>query len=114
MPDPASGWQCPNCATILNPHTQTCPYCDTHANTPGNPGSPFQPLSPRERQILRDLALGYTSRQIARRLFLSETTVKTYRRRAASKLGAENTRVQLTAYALTHGLVAPTPEKEVA
>jgi two-component system response regulator NreC len=62
------------------------------------------PLSEREREIVRQLALGYTNAQIAERLYLSERTVKTYRARAVSKLGI-STRAELTAYARTHGLI---------
>lgn len=62
------------------------------------------PLSQREREIVRQLALGYTNAQIAGRLYLSERTVKTYRARAVSKLGL-STRPELTEYARTHGLV---------
>lgn len=62
------------------------------------------PLSEREREIVRELALGYTNSQIAARLYLSERTVKTYRARAVAKLGC-STRAELTDYARTHGLV---------
>jgi two-component system response regulator NreC len=61
-------------------------------------------LSEREREVVRDIALGYTNAQIAKRLYLSERTVKTYRARAVSKLG-RSTRAELTAYARTHGLI---------
>lgn len=62
------------------------------------------PLSQREREIVRQLALGYTNSQIAERLYLSERTVKTYRARAVAKLGC-STRAELTEYARTHGLI---------
>ena len=62
------------------------------------------PLSEREREIVRQLALGYTNSQIAERLYLSERTVKTYRARAVAKLGC-STRAELSEYARTHGLV---------
>jgi two-component system, NarL family, response regulator NreC len=62
------------------------------------------PLSEREREIVRELALGYTNAQIAERLFLSERTVKTYRARAVAKIG-HSTRAELTEYARTHGLL---------
>ncbi len=62
------------------------------------------PLSEREREIVRELALGFTNAQVAERLYLSERTVKTYRARAVAKLGV-STRAELTAYARTHGLI---------
>jgi two-component system response regulator NreC len=61
-------------------------------------------LSEREREIVRQVALGYTNAQIAARLYLSERTVKTYRARAVAKLGC-STRAELTAYARDHGLI---------
>jgi two-component system response regulator NreC len=61
-------------------------------------------LSEREREIVRQVALGYTNAQIATRLYLSERTVKTYRARAVAKLGC-STRAELTEYARTHGLI---------
>lgn len=62
------------------------------------------PLSEREREIVRQLALGFTNSQIAERLYLSERTVKTYRARAVAKLGC-STRAELTEYARAHGLL---------
>ncbi len=61
-------------------------------------------LSEREREIVRQVALGYTNAQIAKSLFLSERTVKTYRARAVEKLGSSS-RAELTAYARSHGLI---------
>ena len=66
--------------------------------------STLVPLSDREREIVRQLALGFTNAQIAGRLYLSERTVKTYRARAVAKLGL-STRAELTEYARTHGLI---------
>jgi two-component system response regulator DesR len=48
------------------------------------------PLSDRERQVLRLAAEGLTSAAIASRLFLSEGTVRNYLSSAISKLGAAN------------------------
>jgi two-component system response regulator NreC len=61
-------------------------------------------LSDREREIVRQVALGFTNAQIAAKLYLSERTVKTYRARAIAKLGC-STRAELTAYARDHGLI---------
>lgn len=62
------------------------------------------PLSNREQEIVRHVALGYTNAETAKLLFLSERTVKTYRARAVSKLGCSG-RAELTAYARAHGLI---------
>ncbi len=61
-------------------------------------------LSPREREVLRLLALGYTNRQIAEQLTLSVKTVETYRARIKEKLGLR-TRAALVRYALRAGLL---------
>ncbi len=61
-------------------------------------------LSPREVEILRLIALGYTSVEVARRLHLSPRTVETHRAHILSKLGL-STRAQLVGYALEHGLL---------
>lgn len=74
------------------------------AQLAANEASVTVPLSDREREIVRQLALGHTNSEIAERLYLSERTVKTYRARAVSKLGL-STRAELTEYARTHGLI---------
>ena len=47
-------------------------------------------LSQREQQIVLGVAKGYTSREMAEEIFLSEKTVATYRSRAMTKLGFES------------------------
>jgi two-component system response regulator NreC len=61
-------------------------------------------LSPRETEILRLIALGHTSAEIAQKLHLSRRTVETHRAHIHRKLGA-TTRAQLVAYALRHHLL---------
>jgi DNA-binding NarL/FixJ family response regulator len=53
-------------------------------------------LTPRETQVLRELEQGLSNRQIARRLFLSEATVKVHIRHIYEKLGVR-TRAELLA-----------------
>jgi DNA-binding NarL/FixJ family response regulator len=62
-------------------------------------------LSTRELQVLRLVASGKTSKEIASELHLSEKTIATYRARISEKLGI-STIVELTRYALQHGLVS--------
>jgi DNA-binding CsgD family transcriptional regulator len=50
----------------------------------------FASLSKREREVLRLLALGQNSAEIADALFISEATVKTHRKNIRSKLNAES------------------------
>ncbi|MFW9817878.1 MAG: response regulator [Candidatus Thorarchaeota archaeon] len=72
---------------------------------PPHPQAAEEPeLSPREREILRLVALGYTSRQAANELNLSAKTVETYRGRLMSKLKLRS-RVELVRYALENGLL---------
>jgi two-component system response regulator NreC len=64
----------------------------------------YERLSPREKQVLRLVALGYTSRQIANQLYLSIKTVGTYRSRLMTKLNLRS-RPALVRYALRRGLL---------
>jgi len=58
-------------------------------------------LSPREEQVVLQLAEGLTNRDIAARMHLSENTVKNYVFRIFEKLGLSN-RVEVVLYATTH------------
>lgn len=61
-------------------------------------------LSAREVEVLRLIALGYTSAEVARKLRLSPRTVETHRGRINRKLGASK-RSDLVRYALRRGLL---------
>jgi len=61
-------------------------------------------LTPREVEVLRLIALGHTSVEIARKLRLSPRTVETHRAHIHKKLGL-GTRTQLVGYALRRGLL---------
>ncbi|ATG56337.1 DNA-binding response regulator [Brachybacterium ginsengisoli] len=52
--------------------------------------SPGTALSPREAEILEALASGATNREVARRLFISESTVKTHLVHLYDKLGVDS------------------------
>ena len=65
------------------------------------PPDPLQPLSPREREVLRLIARGHSNRQIARDLAIGEQTVKTHVRSILTKLGLQD-RVQAAIFALRH------------
>ena len=64
-------------------------------------------LSPREREVLELLVDGLAISQIARRLFISESTAKTHVANISEKLGAGN-RAQAVMAAVRLGLVADT------
>ncbi|NKQ58311.1 response regulator transcription factor [Amycolatopsis sp. K13G38] len=53
-------------------------------------GQPKCPLSPREIDVLVQVAAGYTNREVAQRLHLLPTTVKAYLQSAMRKLGTAN------------------------
>lgn len=61
-------------------------------------------LSPRESEVLKLMALGYTNREIGEQLSLSVRTVETHRAHIQQKLGLSS-RPELTRYALANGLI---------
>ena len=67
---------------------------------------PTPPLSDREREVLELLVDGFAVRQIGRRLFISESTVKTHVANVYQKLGVGN-RAQAVVTAIRLGLVRP-------
>jgi two-component system, NarL family, response regulator NreC len=62
------------------------------------------PLSDREREVLRLLALGHTNQEIAQMLFISVRTAETHRAHIMQKLRLTS-RAELVRYALAHGLL---------
>jgi DNA-binding NarL/FixJ family response regulator len=63
---------------------------------------PGEALSPREAEVLRLIAQGFSNKEIARRIDLSVKSVETYKARAAEKLGLR-TRAEIIRYAAAHG-----------
>ena len=64
------------------------------------------PLSEREREVLRLLALGHTNQEIAKMLFISVRTAETHRAHIMQKLRL-GTRAELVRYAIDQGLLDP-------
>jgi DNA-binding NarL/FixJ family response regulator len=62
------------------------------------------PLSEREREVLRMLALGHTNQEIAKMLYISVRTAESHRAHIMQKLRLA-TRAELVRYALQHGLL---------
>jgi len=88
-------------ATLDGPHLWEALATRTR---PAEALPPTPPLSPREKQVLKLLALGHTYRAIAAQLNLSEKSVETYRSRAGDKLGIRK-RTALVRYAIDSGLL---------
>jgi len=65
-----------------------------------------EPLTPREQEVVKLIAEGYSGRRIAETLVISEKTVERHRANALEKLGMHD-RVELTRYAIRRGLVEP-------
>jgi two-component system response regulator NreC len=67
---------------------------------------PAKILSRRELQVLRLVARGYTSAEIAKQIFVGVKTIETYRSRLAEKLGLR-TRSDVIRFAVQMGLLTP-------
>ena len=63
-------------------------------------------LTPRELEVVKLIAEGHTSKEIATTLVLSIKTVESHRTNILTKLGMRD-RVDLTRYAIRRGLVQP-------
>lgn len=63
-------------------------------------------ISSREMDIIREIAQGYTTKEIADNLFLSTHTIVTHRKNIMRKLGINNT-AGLVIYAVQENIVSP-------
>jgi len=66
--------------------------------------SETEPLSSREREIVRAVALGLRNAEVAQRLAIAEATVKTHLNKVFQKLGIRD-RTELVRYAIRVGIV---------
>jgi DNA-binding NarL/FixJ family response regulator len=69
-------------------------------------GDDFELLTPRELEVLKLIAEGHTSKEIAAMLVISIKTVDRHRTNMLEKLGMRD-RVELTRYAIRRGLIDP-------
>jgi DNA-binding NarL/FixJ family response regulator len=58
----------------------------------GYAGTPAEALSDRELQVLREIGNGFSSREIADKLYLSVKTIEKYRSRIKQKLHIDTAR----------------------
>jgi two-component system response regulator NreC len=72
----------------------------------GDTNMALDTLTEREREVLRLVAEGYTTQEIAQQLVLSPKTVETHRAHIMDKLGLRS-RSELVRYALRKGLLTP-------
>jgi DNA-binding NarL/FixJ family response regulator len=86
---------CPGVASKVMKHL--------HQPSSRSGATPLQRLTPRERDVLRLVAEGQTSKEIAQALSLGVETVRGYRKALMSKLGVHNV-AGLTQFALANGL----------
>lgn len=63
-----------------------------------------EPLTPREQEVLKLIAEGHSTKEIAEALVISDKTVERHRANILEKLGMHD-RVELTRYAIRRGLV---------
>jgi DNA-binding NarL/FixJ family response regulator len=68
--------------------------------------APTDPLTPREQEVIKQIAEGLSSEEIAETLVISQKTVDRHRANILKNLGMRN-RVELTRYAIKRGLVEP-------
>jgi DNA-binding NarL/FixJ family response regulator len=76
------------------------------AKTGALPDRLLAPLTQRERQVFTEMASGRTNQEIAGRLVLSETTVKTHVTRVLAKLNLRD-RIQAVIFAYENGISTP-------
>lgn len=63
-------------------------------------------LTPRELEVVRHVALGLRNAEVARKLFISEQTVKAHLNNIFQKIGVRD-RVELALYAVRMGVITP-------
>jgi DNA-binding NarL/FixJ family response regulator len=89
---------------LLDTYAQYLPHASPNRTPEDDPR--YRSLTEREREVLIAIGQGWTNGEIAERLVLSESTVKTYVGRVLAKLGARD-RIQTVIFAYDLGLARP-------
>jgi DNA-binding NarL/FixJ family response regulator len=91
---------------FLYPKAVTALIRDYLERTGDEEGRPSDPLTARELQVVKLIAEGYTSDEIATELVIRRKTVDHHRANILDKLGLRNV-AELTRYAIRRGLLEP-------
>ncbi len=70
-------------------------------------------LTSREREVVRYVSLGLRNAEVARKLFISEQTVKAHLNNVFEKIGVRD-RVELALYAIRRGIISPGETEPIA
>jgi DNA-binding NarL/FixJ family response regulator len=97
--------------TVLSPQISGKVLQRLNTRTQARAAGPFETLSDREMEVLRQVALGRSNKAIAEALSISPQTVQVHLRNIFGKLGV-GSRSEATAYALTHGWISLRPEDD--
>lgn len=92
--------------TLLDPQTTTRTLSRLNSLSQGSSAAPGDELTEREREVLALIARGYTNKQIAEALFVSEKTARNHVSHILEKLGLAR-RSEAAAFAVEHKLVHP-------
>ncbi|TFH36376.1 MAG: response regulator transcription factor [Anaerolineales bacterium] len=85
-------------------HSLLRPLVYDNVDASGTSREPVEALTPREKDVLGLIVLGYTNRQIGEELAISVRTVEGHRANLSEKIGSHS-RADLVRYAREHGLI---------